>query len=144
MIDGLTNAGSIPVLERMAQFAGARHRLITHNVANLSTPEFRPVDVSVDLFRSQLRAAVEQRREERPNGSGPLELEPTDEITFTEDGLQMEPKPIGENILFHDRNDRDLERTMQDLAENFMVYRQAMDLLRNRYQLLNQAIRERL
>ena len=144
MIDGLTNAGSIPVLERMAQFAGARHRLITHNVANLSTPEFRPVDVSVDLFRSQLRAAVEQRREDRPNGSGPLELEPTDEITFTEDGLQMEPKPIGENILFHDRNDRDLERTMQDLAENFMVYRQAMDLLRNRYQLLNQAIRERL
>lgn len=144
MIDGLTNAGSIPVLERMAQFAGARHRLITHNVANLSTPEFRPVDLSVDLFRNQLRAAVEQRREDRPNGMGPLELEPTDEITFTEDGLQMDPKPIGENILFHDRNDRDLERTMQDLAENFMVYRQAMDLLRNRYQLLNQAIRERL
>jgi hypothetical protein len=26
MIDGVVNAGSLPVLERMMQFAGARHR----------------------------------------------------------------------------------------------------------------------
>lgn len=102
------------------------------------------MDVSVDAFRAQLRSAVETRREQRPNGSGPLPVDSTDEVTFSKDGVRLEPAPIGDNILFHDRNDRDLERTMQDLTENFMVYRQAMDLLRNRYQLLNQAIRERL
>jgi len=46
--------------------------------------------------------------------------------------------------MFHDQNDRDLERTMQDLAENVMVYRQANELLRSRFQMLQMVIRERV
>ena len=52
MIDGVTNADSIPVLERMMQFAGARHRLLVHDIANLDTPDFRPVVVSSRVGRS--------------------------------------------------------------------------------------------
>ena len=46
MIDGLNNADALPVLERVLQFAGQRHRLIVNNIANLNTPGFRPMDVS--------------------------------------------------------------------------------------------------
>jgi flagellar basal-body rod protein FlgB len=144
MIDGLTNSGSIPVLERLAQFAAARHRLISHNIANLSTPEFRPADVSVASFQEAIGAAIDERREAGRGASGELRPADTPQVVFRQGGVDLRPSPAGENILFHDGNDRDLERTMQDLAENFMAFRQTAELLRNRFDLLNIAIRERL
>ena len=56
MIDGVTNAGAIPALERLMQFAGGRHRLIVHNIANLDTPGFQPRDVSVERSTRRRRA----------------------------------------------------------------------------------------
>ncbi len=144
MIDGVTNAGAIPVLERLVQFAGQRHRLITDNVANLSTPGYRPVDVSVDAFREQLGEAIDARRQRHGVAGGHLEIQDTAEVRFSRAGVSLDPQPSGENILFHDGNDRNLERIMQDLVENFMTFRTAAELIRNRFDLLNTAIRERL
>ncbi|MCP3903355.1 MAG: hypothetical protein GY715_06940 [Planctomycetes bacterium] len=145
MIDGLTNADALPALERLVQFAGGRHRLIVHNIANIDTPHFRPTDVSVEDFQSRLGAAIDRRRE-RPGGmgGGPLEPESSREIEFGSDGITLRPEPTGDNILFHDRNDRDAERLTQDLVENFMTFRMASELLRNRYDLINTAIRGRI
>ncbi len=144
MIDGVTNADAIPVLERMVQFAGQRHRLIVNNIANFSTPGYRAMDVSVDAFQAQLGEAVDARRKHHGASGGELELRDSPMIKYDSIGITLHPEPIGKNILFHDRNDRDLERTMQDLAENFMTFRLAADLLRSRMALLNTAIRERL
>jgi flagellar basal-body rod protein FlgB len=127
VIDGVLNAEAIPTLERLAQFAGARHRLIANNIANLDTPGYRPVDLSVSHFQKQLAEAVEDRRAGlKP---GPIELQ---------------PEPRADNILFHDGNDRDLDRTMQDLVENFLTFRVANELMRSRFELINTAIRERV
>ena len=127
MIDGVLNAGAIPVLERLVRFAGERHRLIVNNIANLDTPGYRPVDLSVSDFQKQLAEAVDGRRA----GRTPASLE-----------LQTEPRAA--NILFHDGNDRDLERTMQDLVENFLTFRVANELMRSRFDLIGTAIRERI
>lgn len=143
MIGSVVDSGSIPALERLAQFAGARHRLIVHNVANLSTPNFRPVDVSVRDFQRTLGEAIDRRRE-AGRVDGPLPMPSTDQVRVEDDGLTLRPEPIGGNVLFHDGNDRDLERTMQALNENFLVFQQAMDLLRSRYAMLDTAIRGRL
>jgi len=144
MIDGLTNADAIPVLERMLQFAGRRQLLLAHNIANLDTPGFRPVDVSVDAFRAELGRAVEVRRRLTGNGGGPLPLRSTSEVKVRAGGLELRPRPIGDNILFHDRNDRDPERLTQAMVENFLVFRTAAELIRNHFDLLNTAIRERI
>ena len=58
--------------------------------------------------------------------------------------IELEPEPKAENILFHDGNDRDLERTMQDLVENFLTFRLANELMHSRLNLINTAIRERI
>ena len=130
MIDGVTNAQSVPVLERLIEFAGRRHRLIVNNIANFDTPGFRPVDLPVKEFREQLGEAVDGRRAEgRRTGLAPVEVA---------------PQRLAENILFHDGGDRDLERTMQDLAENFLAFRTAAELLRSRLDVINSAIRERI
>ena len=57
---------------------------------------------------------------------------------------ELRPDDSRQNILFHDRNDRDAERITQSLVENFMTFRMASELLRNRYNLINTAIRERI
>lgn len=144
MIDGVTNGDSIPILERMVQFAGQRHRLIVNNIANFSTPGYRAVDVSVEAFQAQLGDAIDARRARHGATGGELNLRDSRTVRFTSTGIELNPEPIGRNILFHDRNDRDLERTMQDLAENFMTFRLAAELLRSRMALINTAIRERV
>lgn len=144
MIDGVTNAGSIGVLERLVQFSGGRHRLIVHNIANLSTPHFRPVDVSVKDFQAQLGRAIDRRRAEHSSGGGQLDLASTRQVKVTEGGLDLNPAPLGENILFHDGNDRNPERIMQSMVENFITFRAAADLLRSRFNLINTAISERV
>lgn len=144
MIEGLTNAGSLPVLERAMQFAARRHDLISHNVANLTTPGFRAADVSVEGFQASLREAIDDRRERSGTAGGRLDLQNSRDVSVTDDGLQLHPEPTGRNILFQDGNDRDLERTMQDLVENFLAFRTAAQFMRDEFDLLNTAIRERI
>ena len=139
MLDGVTQSGAIPALERMLEFAARRHELIVGNIANLDTPGFRPVDVSVRGFREQLGAAIDHRRET----GGPLRIEATDEVRLVDGRLELAPRPAGANLLFHDGNDRSLERIMQDLVENFSMFRFAAQMLQSRYDLIDAAIRER-
>jgi flagellar basal-body rod protein FlgB len=144
MIEGLTNSDGIPTLERLVQFTGQRHRLIANNVANLDTPGFRPQDVSVAEFQQKLGEAIDERRARYGGRGGPLELSDSEQVEVSATGMRLHPEPLAQNIMFHDRNDRDLERHMQSLVENFVTFRFAAQMLRNRFDLLNAAIRERI
>jgi len=143
-IDQVISADSIPTLAAAAKFAAQRHKLLLSNIANITTPGYRTQDVSVKAFQNQLAEAVQRRRDEGPGAR--LELESTDEVRMgagTASGMTLTPKPYGTNVLFHDRNDRDFERAMQNLTENAAAFRLATDLLKNRMSILEAAIRER-
>lgn len=142
-IDALTQADALPALEATMQFAARRHTLIAHNIANLSTPNFQPVDVRPSEFQAALGDAIDRRRDQFGGDRGALNLRDTRSIHFDRDrGVQLHPKPAGRNILFHDRNNRDLERLMQDLVENTGVYRTASELMRRQFNLLEGAMRD--
>lgn len=144
IINQLDNAGALPVLDRMMRFAAGRQKLIAHNIANFDTPGFRAVDVDPGAFQEQLAVAVEARRVKNP-ASGALHMKSTREIEPLPDGgLRLDPKTGSGNILFHDRNNRDLERTMQSLVENAGMFRLASDLYRNRSRAIQDAIAERV
>lgn len=146
MIEGLFNSDGIDVLERTMQFAHGRHRLIVNNIANLSTPNFRPTDVDPGEFHRALKQAIEER-DDRSKGGGrgkSLDLRDTNQLKFRNGRIELEPEPTGDHLLFHDRNDRDLERIMQSLAENTLVHRTAAELMRSKFALLQSAIRERI
>ena len=143
MIQGLFDSGAMPVLERMAQFTQQRHRALAHNIANLSTPYFKPVDLDTGAFQQALGDAIDQRRA-RVGGDGALPLTDTRELTFGADRLQTRPQRTNEGVLFHDENNRDLERIMQHLAENSLVHNTAIELIRNQFDMLRTAIRERV
>ncbi len=136
MIAGLFDHGALPALERTVQFTAARHKVLTHNIANLSTPFFKPSDLDPRTFQQELSRAIEQRRQ-RPNPvSGALPLD--------ERSGGFEPSFSNENVLFHDQNNRDLERIMQRLAENTLAHNTAVEMIRNQVDVLRLAIRERV
>lgn len=144
MIQGLTQSGVTPVLQRMIQFTAARHGVLTHNIANLSTPYFKPRDLDPHKFQARLAEAVDRRRRQPGATSGPLEMRNTRQMRFREDGIEIRPEFTHENILFHDRNNRDLERIMQDLAENTLAHNAAVELLKSEFEILRVAISERV
>ena len=145
MIRDLVTADAIPTLAASMRFAAQRQPLIAHNIANISTPEFRPTDVDPKTFQKTLAKAVESRRQEYGGVRGELRIEESREIRLNGRGdLELRPREIGENILFHDRNDRDLERLLQDQVENVAAFRLATQLFRSRMNLLNTAISERV
>lgn len=145
LIDQVTNADAAPVLEAALQFAGRRHGLIAHNIANLDTPNFEPVDVSVQDFQSQLSDAVDRRRDRFGGMRGNLQITSSRQVEQDDHGdIRLRPTPSSKNIMFHDRNNRDLERSMQDLVENVASFRVASELLRQHTQMMRMAITGRL
>jgi len=146
-IDGLTNADSMPALERAMQFAGRRQSIIAHNIANLSTPMFQPKDVSVGGFHRILGEAIDRRRTQYGGHRGDMNLRTTHEVR--PDGgpggsIRLRPTTSTGNILYHDQNDRDLERMMQDLAENVAYFRVSSELYRSHMSQLRTAISLRI
>lgn len=145
MIKDLRHAGSMPVLEQTLAFAGARQRLLAHNIANIDTPDFRPVDLSVQGFRSALAQAVDRRRAAGGGAAGRLVMPSTDEIEPGPNGrVAFKPRTPSQGVLYHDRNNRDVERLMQGLSENALAYRVAGDLWRRENDLLRTAISQRV
>lgn len=143
-IKGMLDGGALPVLERFTQFTGERHKVLSHNIANLSTPFFKPRDLSVGDFQATLADAVDRRRQQVNPTGGALRVRDTQQITFGKSSMTSYAQPTNENILFHDQNNRDLERTMQKLAENTLSHNMGIELLKNQFDLLKTAIRERM
>lgn len=144
-IDNVINSNAIPALQAAMGFAAQRQKILAHNIANLSTPDFRPRDVSVTGFQRALGEAVDARREKYGGVRGALEMRRTREVGLDEDGyVRLTPRLSSGNILFHDRNNRDLERSMQAMTENAGAFRIAANLMRKQYQSLHSAIAERV
>lgn len=146
LISDLIHDGASPTLEAMVRFAGARQRMIAHNIANISTPNFQQTEVDPARFQRSLAEAVERRRG-TTGASGPLEVRPTEQFRQESDGsLTFTPtaRDPSRNILFHDRNNRGIEELMADQAENMAAFRVASDLLKSRHDLMRMAIAERV
>lgn len=144
MIAGLFDNGSLPSLERVVQFTSQRQKLLAGNAANLTTPYYKPTDLDPKSFQQALGDAIDKRRGGVNPTGGPLEMSDTDQLSFNPGGIDATPIESNDNILFHDQNNRDIERLMQRIAENTLAHNAAVDLVRNQFEMLEVAIRERI
>lgn len=144
-LSDLSNAGALPTLSAMLSVVGQRQRLLVHNIANSDTPDFRPQDIDIPAFQRELARAAAERREATGGGHGELALEGTKEvIPDGRGGLVLRPRTASGNVLYHDRNNRDIERLMQANTENVMTFRLTTDLIRRENELLRTAISQRV
>tara|TARA_R110002111_G_scaffold118448_5_gene181078 strand:+ start:769 stop:1206 length:438 start_codon:yes stop_codon:yes gene_type:complete len=145
MISKLFTSGSMQSVERLVQFTGARHKVLTNNIANFETPFYRSRDLDPEKFQAGLRDAIESRRR---SGSSPiegtLEMRDTRQARFDADSATFRPEFDDQGIMFHDRTNADVERTMQHLAENTMAHNAGIQILKNQFDLLKTAIRGRM
>lgn len=143
MIKGLFDKGAMPTLEKVVQFTEQRHRVLADNIANLSNPYYKGKDLDPASFQATLRDAVETRRSSPTPATGRLRPSDTNEVKFGRDGMTVKPSEVNETVLFHDQSNVDLERTMQRLAENTLTHNLSVELVRNQFEMIKLAIRER-
>jgi len=137
----LTSSGAIPALTVSLQFSARRHEMLASNVANLNTPNYQPENVEPAAFQEALGDAIDRRRELTGGHRGEITLRGSREVQTDRRGnVRLNPDPINRGPLRHDRNNSDLDSTMQAIAENTMVYRMSAELLRSRFNHLQSAI----
>ncbi|KPK76467.1 MAG: hypothetical protein AMJ79_06600 [Phycisphaerae bacterium SM23_30] len=144
LIENMLNRGSMPVLQQVLQFTEARHELLVNNVTNFDTVGYKVQDLPVAEFCEALQEAVE-RRETKGAGEA-LQIKSTKHLHWDREGrLQARPIEIeNNNILFHDQNNRFVEKQMSELSKNALLHNVAAELLRQQYGLLQTALRGRM
>ena len=122
---------TIPALEKAMDLTWRRNEVISSNVANAETPQYRAIDLN---FAGELEKAFQ-------NNSGPItktdpkhmDLEQDDMAHITPD-LSGVTKPDGNNV--------DIDIQMGQLSYNSGKYSSAARLLRKKLGMLRFAIRE--
>ena len=126
---------TISLLERSLNIRSLQHRVLSSNIANLDTPNYKAVELAVaeEIKDSQNSASNIQLVQTQP-GHLPLKHDPADH-------LKLKTAKPPEFSLRGDGNTVDLDRTMGDLAENTLLYKTAAQLISRKFSGLKSAIR---
>jgi len=125
---------TIAALQRALNAGSLRHKVLTSNVANIDTPNYKAFEVVMeDALKRNNRSAgpIEMVRTSsrhlagRHSSSNPIKVRVADSTTFN---------------LRADGNTVDLDRTMGKLAQNTILYRSAAQIIRKKFQGLKNAI----
>ena len=131
-VDRLLNEGSTPLLEQMVRFTAARHELIAADVVNISTPGYKQKDLDLGVFQHMLAEHAERRDDQRSGKRG--------FFGYRSGGRGAAPRAC----CFHDGANRSMEQLMSDQAKNALMHNVAIELLRQQFQTLQMALRERV
>ena len=134
----------MPVLEQVMKFTEARNEVLVNNLTNFDTVGYKVQDLPMSEFFGALEEAVKHRD---GRGAGEkLEMKSTRHLQWDSQGrLKTRPVEIeGNNILFHDQNNRFVEKQMSELSKNALLHNVAAELLRQQYGLLQTALRGRM
>ncbi|NLE29447.1 MAG: hypothetical protein GX629_07255 [Phycisphaerae bacterium] len=111
-------------LDRLIRFTESRHKILVNNMANIDTPGYVMQDLDVSKFQQDLKKAIEHKTLACTQSTQPASAK-TD---------------YNQYLLFHDRNNRSVEKQVSQMTQNTLTHNVAVELLRNRYNLLEKAI----
>jgi flagellar basal-body rod protein FlgB len=143
-IENVLNTGSTPVLEKAAAFTQARHEVLVNNITNFDTVGYKVKDLPVSEFQKSLESAVARR--DAGGAGAALEMESTKNLRWDE-RRALTATPVSsedKGILFHDQNNRFVEKQMSDMMQNALLHNVVSELLRDQYNGILTAIRGRL
>ena len=133
-IDGLFR-NTISLLERSLNLRSLQHRVLSSNIANMDTPNYKAVELAVaeEMNGKQDAASGIQLVQTQP-GHHPLKYRSGNHFK-----LKVANPP--EISLRGDGNTVDLDRTMGKLAENTLLYKTAAQIISQKFNGLKSAIR---
>lgn len=143
MFNTIFSKGSIPILEQELYFTARRHDAIANNVANAETPRYKTMDAPVEDFKTAMKRAIDERDRRRipvfrfegyrgvkpaPGGGLAVEYEEAEEA----------------GILRHIENNVDIDLEMGKMVKNAMRHNFVAQLLAHQFDLVREAIAERV
>ena len=118
---------NVDILSAVLDFRSERHKVITSNIANIDTPNYRPKDI---VFQEELKEMIESKEGVKVTGTGkghfPVQGKPGEaDYEAVETGKQV-----------------DLDTEMAKLAENNLMYNLAVELLARKFKGLETVLQE--
>ena len=126
--------GTIAILQKSLNVGSVRHKVLTSNIANIDTPNYKAFEVVMEDARkhsSRLEGPIELVRTQPRHLSGPHSAS---------NPIKIKTVDSSGNNFRADGNTVDLDRTMGELAENTLLYRTAAQIIRMKFQGLKNAI----
>ena len=126
---------TISYLERSLNLRSKRHRVLSANIANIDTPNYKAFDLVLeDEFQRSPDKSGNIQLKRTHKGHLPLERKPLDRVT-----LKQSEGP--EFSLRGDGNTVDLDKTMGDMAENTMLFKTAAQIISKKFAGLKEVIK---
>ena len=126
--------GTIAALQKTLNIGSLRHKVLTSNIANIDTPNYKAFEV-----------VMEDELKKNNRSAGPIELVRTSSRHLSgrhSSSNEIEIKTVDSagNNFRADGNTVDLDRAMGKLAENTILYRSAAQIIKMKFQGLKNAI----
>ena len=126
---------TISFLERSLNLRSKRHRVLSANIANIDTPNYKAFDLVLEDEISRTTRGSANVQLKRTHGSHlPVKNAPLDRVT-----LKHTEGP--EFSLRGDGNTVDLDKTMGDLAENTLLFKTAAEIISKKFKGLKEVIK---
>jgi len=119
---------TVDLLSAVLDFRSERHKVITSNIANIDTPNYRPKDI---VFREELKEMFETGHGMHMTGDGG-KGHLSGKAVAKEGSYEM--VETGEQV--------DLDGEMAKLAENNLMYNLAVELLARKFKGLDTVLKE--
>lgn len=126
MLDFLTGQQDFKVLESALNVSNMRHRVITNNIANVDTPNFRRSEV---IFESYLKNYLDKAEQKNVNkNNNKLLMSTTNSRHINEERDEGLPflgavvKKVNRQTMRTDGNNVDVDIEMADMAKNTIYY----------------------
>ncbi len=120
-LENMFNNSSIATIDKLIQFTEKRQQILAHNIANIDTPGYKIRDLNLQKFQNDLRNAIENRK-------------------FKASISQKAKIDYDQYLLFHDKNNRSIEKLVTSATKNALLHNVAVELLRSQYAILGKAI----
>lgn len=144
------NMFSSPVLkslEQTAEFTERRHAILAGNIANMDTPDYQTMDLSVDTFQTNLRSAIQAERQSqnlapgmRLGLLGSVAEAANPDILAAKEVAVQKVRDSMRQVVYHDGSDDSLELQATQMVKNQSMHTAAIAMMRAQFRQLQMAI----
>ncbi|KPH77020.1 MULTISPECIES: flagellar basal body rod protein FlgB [Bacillaceae] len=122
---------TIRTLENSLDYASTKNRVISNNIANVDTPNYKAKDV---VFKNILDDAIQSNLEAKKTNDKHLSFHSESNSTY---------RVITKNntIYNHNGNNVDIDKQMSDLAKNQIYYNSLVDRMNGKFNSIRTVVR---
>jgi len=146
MFQNLLGSSTLPLLRNLAVFAERRQDVLTGNIANISTPDYKTQDLPVSQFQETLNQAVLQRVSHEAPGDIRWSFRNSINSANTPQfpAELFEATKAGPNaVTFQDGGNRSIEHEVMEMTKNSQLFNTAVELMKIQFSRIQAVITER-